>query len=143
VRPVQLADGRGGYRAGALSGNSRRAEPEHLGGTDVGPGNALATSRSIGADGAYTRRPLERTARVALIEQARFVSASMLGGGFGARLSVEQTKLHAATLTLATLDVQPGDIGSPTTSVESVRPSHRSRLVWQGARMQRRRCRRG
>jgi len=89
---------------------------------------------------------LERTARVALIEQARFVAASMLGGGFGARLSVEQTKLsklHAATLTLATHDVQPGDIGSPTTPVESVRPSHRSRLVWQGARMQRRRSRRG
>jgi len=45
------------------------------------------------------------------------VAASMLGGsyGFGAWLSVEQTKLsklHAATLTLATLEVQPGDIGS-------------------------------
>ncbi len=45
------------------------------------------------------------------------VAASMLGGsyGFGAWLSVEQTKLtklHAATLTLATLEAQPGDIGS-------------------------------
>ena len=46
------------------------------------------------------------------------VAASVLGAGFGfgVWLSVEGTKLeklHAATLTIATMEVQPGDIGSP------------------------------
>jgi hypothetical protein len=45
------------------------------------------------------------------------VAASVMGAsfGFGVLLSLEQTKLsklHAATLTLATLEVQPGDIGN-------------------------------
>ena len=45
------------------------------------------------------------------------VAASVLGAGFGfgVWLSVEGTKLsklHAATLTIATMEVQPGDIGS-------------------------------
>jgi hypothetical protein len=45
------------------------------------------------------------------------VAASALGAsfGFGVWLSLEQTKLsklHAATLTLATLEVQPGDIAA-------------------------------
>ena len=46
------------------------------------------------------------------------VAASAFGAsfGFGAWLSLEQTKLtklHAATLTLATMEVQPGDITAP------------------------------
>ena len=45
------------------------------------------------------------------------VAASVMGAsfGFGVLLSLEQTKLsklHAATLTIATLEVQPGDIGN-------------------------------
>ncbi len=45
------------------------------------------------------------------------LAASIMGGsfGFGVLLSLEQTKLsklHAATLTLATLEVQPGDISN-------------------------------